>query len=216
MSGTIGDYTYSSPSFSAASPARPYTPPDGVSISGPTLAYISGGELSSDGMPPSGRRSRGSGTNSPPASVPYAATVPRSHRFNPLASPATRASVRGAHKRRGSRSNDDSDEDDEEYLATNNSGSADTYVLFIMLALYYLIVHVLGAARPFASSASSQSNGGETSSGTVTHVSKRLSLRQTRSPAKCPCSIEVSSASSIAVQYVAYISIPSHWPPPLP
>lgn len=126
LSGTLGDYTYSSPAFSAASPARPYTPPDGVSISGPTLAYISGGELSSDGLPPSGRRSRGSGTNSPPASLPYAATVPRSHRFNPLASPATRASVRGAHKRRGSRSNDDSDEDDEEYLATNNSGSADT------------------------------------------------------------------------------------------
>jgi hypothetical protein len=125
LTGTIGDYTYSSPSFSAASPARPYTPPDGVSISGPTLAYISGGELSSDGMPPPGRRSRGSGTNSPPAPAHYPATVPRSHRFNPVASPATRA-VRGAHKRRGSRSNEDSDDDDEEYLVTSNVGNADS------------------------------------------------------------------------------------------
>jgi hypothetical protein len=118
---TIGDYTYSS------SPARPYTPPDGASISPPTLAYtLSAGELSSDGMPSSGRHSRGSGTQSPPA-IPYAATVPRSHRFNPIMAPTTRASVRGAHRRRSSRSNDDSDdEDDDFHPILPPGGSADS------------------------------------------------------------------------------------------
>ncbi|RDB28772.1 hypothetical protein Hypma_015980 [Hypsizygus marmoreus] len=120
LASSLGDYTYSS------SPARPYTPPDGASISPPTLSYtLSAGELSSDGMP-SGRHSRGSGTHSPPASIPYAATVPRSHRFNPIMAPSTRASVRNAHRRRSSRSNDDSDEEDDDFQPTNiPAGSAD-------------------------------------------------------------------------------------------
>jgi hypothetical protein len=106
---TVGDYTY------ASSPARPYTPTDGASLSPPMLSYaLSAGELSSDGLP-SGRRSRGSGSLSPPASIPYAATVPRSHRFNPVVAPNVRASVRAAHRRRSSRSNDDSDDEDEEF-----------------------------------------------------------------------------------------------------
>ena len=64
---------------------------------------------------PTGRASRGSGTHSPP-SVPYAATIPRSHRFNPIAVPVNRTSGRAAaHKRRLSKSNDDSDDDDEEF-----------------------------------------------------------------------------------------------------
>jgi hypothetical protein len=118
LTSTIGDYTYASPSFAAASPARPYTPPDGASISGQTLAYISGGELSSD----SGRRS---GTHSPPAGMPYAATVPRSHRFNPLAS-STRVSAR-THRRKPSRSNDDSDEEDDDFQPNaTTAGSADS------------------------------------------------------------------------------------------
>lgn len=129
LSTSIGEYSYSSPSFSAPSPARPYTPPDGASISPPSLMYNSAGELSSDGMPSSGRHSRGSGTHSPPASIPYAATVPRSHRFNPIASPATRASIRGAHRRRSSRSNDDSDDEDDDFQpALVPGGSADSYV----------------------------------------------------------------------------------------
>lgn len=122
---TVGDsYTYSSPT-------RPYTPPDGASISPPALGgyTLSAGELSSDGMPPtSGRASRGSGTHSPPASLPYGATVPRSHRYNPIMAPTTRASVRGAtHRRRGSlRSNDDSDEDDDQdFQPSSVSGNAD-------------------------------------------------------------------------------------------
>jgi hypothetical protein len=124
LPNTIGDYTYSS------SPARPYTPPDGASIAPPALGggyTLSAGELSSDSMPPaSGRHSRGSGTHSPPASIPYAATVPRSHRYNPIVPPATRASVRG-HKRRSSRSNDDSDEEDDDFQPSNsNAGSPDS------------------------------------------------------------------------------------------
>jgi hypothetical protein len=58
--------------------------------------------------------SRGSGSQSPPA-VPYSATVPRSHRFNPIAVPPNRASARAAHKRRNSKVNDESDDDDEEF-----------------------------------------------------------------------------------------------------
>jgi hypothetical protein len=51
-----------------------------------------------------------------PPSVPYAATVPRSHRFNPIAVPASRTNAKAvAHKRRPSRSNDDSDDEDEEF-----------------------------------------------------------------------------------------------------
>jgi len=130
LAGGLGDYTYS-PSFAASSPARPYTPPDGVAISPPTLTYnLSGGEMSSDGAP-SGRLSRGSGTHSPPASIPYAATVPRSHRFNPIAMPATRANVR-AQRRRSTRSNDDSDDEDEEFQpasqqnATGNDSRRET------------------------------------------------------------------------------------------
>ena len=76
---------------------------------------LSAGELSSDAMPPaSGRHSRSSGTQSPPASIPYAATVPRSHRYNPIVIHPTRA-TKGAHKRRISRSNNDTDEEDEEF-----------------------------------------------------------------------------------------------------
>lgn len=112
----MNEYTYSSSStFSPPSPPRAFSPADGIHTSPPTLTYnISAGELSSDGMP-TGRASRGSGTHSPP-SVPYAATVPRSHRFNPIAVPVNRTSGRAAaHKRRPSKSNDDSDDDDEEF-----------------------------------------------------------------------------------------------------
>ncbi|KAG6911353.1 hypothetical protein DXG01_001024 [Tephrocybe rancida] len=116
---TSNEYTYS------PSPARPYTPEDGHSVSPPTLTYqLSAGELSSDGMP-SGRRSRGSG--SPPASIPYAATVPRSHRFNPIVPPSARPAVRAQHKRRmSSRSNEDSDDEDEEFMPLPTSGGNDS------------------------------------------------------------------------------------------
>ncbi|KAG6846071.1 hypothetical protein H0H87_006435 [Tephrocybe sp. NHM501043] len=105
------EYTYSS------SPARPYTPEDGQSVSPPTLTYqLSAGELSSDGMA-SGRRSRGT--------PEYA--VPRSHRFNPIVPPSVRPAVRAQHKRRMStRSNDDSDDEDEEFMPLPTSGSNDS------------------------------------------------------------------------------------------
>jgi hypothetical protein len=40
LTSTIGDYTYSSPSFTTTPSARPYTPPDGASISGQTLGSV--------------------------------------------------------------------------------------------------------------------------------------------------------------------------------
>jgi hypothetical protein len=113
LPNAMSEYTYSSsPSFTTTSPTRPYTPPDGASISPPTLTYnLSAGELSSDSTPPSsGRNSRGSGTHSPPH-VPYSATVPRSHRFNPIGVAANRPKAQ--HRRRASRDDDASDDDDD-------------------------------------------------------------------------------------------------------
>jgi len=110
LTNTIGEYSYSS-SYTTASPGRPYTPPEN-GVSPPAVYNLSAGELSSDGLA-SGRRSRGSGTHSPASvnSVPYA-SVPRSHRFNPIAAPATRSVTKAA--RRKSR-NDDSDEEDDDF-----------------------------------------------------------------------------------------------------
>jgi hypothetical protein len=124
----MAEYTYSS-SFGAPSPPRPYTPSEGGSVAPQTLGSygLSAGELSSDGMP-SGRMSRGSGSQSPPA-IPYSATIPRSaHRFNPIAVPNNRPSRVAAHKRtRSSRSNDDSDDDDdEEFKPGSIAGSNDS------------------------------------------------------------------------------------------
>lgn len=118
---TIGEYGYT-PAFST--PSRPLSPPvDGAAVSPPTLSYtLSNGADASSGDEPSGRNSRGS-NRSPPPHVPYAATIPRSHRFNPMALPtmatpaaATRASVRRARTTRSNtmRSNDDSDEVEED------------------------------------------------------------------------------------------------------
>jgi len=112
----MNEYIYSSSSaFGFSLPTRSFFPADGIHTSPPTLTYnISAGELSSDGMP-TGRASRGSGSHSPP-SVPYAATVPRSHRFNPIAVPANRTSAKAtAHKRRPSRTNDESDDEDDDF-----------------------------------------------------------------------------------------------------
>ncbi|KAI6013713.1 hypothetical protein BKA83DRAFT_4560160 [Pisolithus microcarpus] len=89
LANTIGEYSYSSAPYATASPGGPYMLPDN-SISPPAVYNISAGELSSDSLN-SGRCSGGSGTHSPASvhSVPYAATVPQSHRFNPITPPAT-------------------------------------------------------------------------------------------------------------------------------
>ncbi|TEB38663.1 hypothetical protein FA13DRAFT_390110 [Coprinellus micaceus] len=123
LSGSVGDYTYSS--MGAPSPARPFTPSEGASISPHTLTYsLSAGEMSSDNT--SGRASRGSGTHSPPAGVPYQATVPRSQRFNPIAAPAASRPIL-RHKRRASKSNDESEDEDEEFqLAAPAGGATDS------------------------------------------------------------------------------------------
>ncbi|THV06563.1 hypothetical protein K435DRAFT_743685 [Dendrothele bispora CBS 962.96] len=65
-------------------------------------------------------------TRIPPPTVPYAATVPRSHRYNPIAAPPTRVSARAAvaRGRRNSTSksqNEDSDDED----APVSSGGVD-------------------------------------------------------------------------------------------
>ncbi|TFK72411.1 hypothetical protein BDN72DRAFT_763226, partial [Pluteus cervinus] len=103
----MSDYTYGSPTASFTVT----TPPDGASISPPSLTYnLSAGELSSsDTASSSGRNSRGSGTHSPPHGVPYAATVPRSHRFNPMGVAANRPKTQ--HGWRASRDADSEDDD---------------------------------------------------------------------------------------------------------
>jgi hypothetical protein len=121
-SSNLGEYAYPSSYTTTASPARPFTPPDGVGISPAGLYNLSAGEMSSDGTQ-SGRRSRGSGTHSPASSQGYAA-VPRSHRFNPIAPPATRAR---APRRKSTRQDPDSDDEDEEFQpALSLSGSPDS------------------------------------------------------------------------------------------
>ncbi|KAI6153983.1 hypothetical protein BKA82DRAFT_4096075 [Pisolithus tinctorius] len=123
LANTIGEYSYSSAAYTTASPGRSYTPADNSGISPPAVYNMSAAELSSDSLT-SGRRSRGSGTHSPASvhSVPFA-TVPRSHRFNPIAAPPTRSAAKSA--RRKSRNEDSDDEDEDFQPATNNSGSTD-------------------------------------------------------------------------------------------
>lgn len=113
LSNSLGDYPYPSASSYTTSPARPFTPANGVSP--PALYSLSAEDVSSDHSSSSARR--GSGSISPP-NVPYGApaSVPRSHRFNPMApTPVTRSSTRTTPKRRASRRDDDSDDDDEEF-----------------------------------------------------------------------------------------------------
>jgi hypothetical protein len=107
----------------SSSPARPFTPPDGAGISPAGLYSLSAGEMSSDGLP-SGRHSRGSGTHSPASShgVPYPATVPRSHRFNPIAVPPTRR----APRRKATRDVDSDDEDDDFQPTISSSANPDS------------------------------------------------------------------------------------------
>ena len=74
------------------------------------LASLSAGEMSSDSMQ-SGRTSRGSGTHSPSL-----ASIPRAHRFNPMAvSPS--ASRGPVTRRRRASKHDDFSDDDDDYAA---------------------------------------------------------------------------------------------------
>ena len=121
----MSEYTYgpSATSFGTPSPGRPYTPPG--SIYPGALSTLSAGELSSDSVA-SSRSRRGSGAVSPPP-VPAGslAAVPRSHRFNPLASIPTRTSARQA-KKRGSKGSDDFDSDnDDDFNPTSSAMSND-------------------------------------------------------------------------------------------
>lgn len=131
-----GEYTYS-PSFNTASPERSYTPPEGPSLSPPALSYnLSGGDVVPE--VPSGRHSRNSSAGSA-AGVSYAATVPRSHRFNPIGVAANRPTLRA--RRRSSKTSDDGhieaagldaeEEDDEEFQPpplANSQANNDAYV----------------------------------------------------------------------------------------
>jgi hypothetical protein len=117
LSNSLSEYGYPTATY----PARPFTPGDGISP--PALYSLSTEDVSSDHS--SGSARRGSGSMSPP-NVPYgAASVPRSHRFNPLAAPVTRSSTRPVPKRRASRREDDSDEDDDEFQPSTSIVGAD-------------------------------------------------------------------------------------------
>jgi len=120
LSNPLADFPYQPAGAYTTSPARPFTPADGVSP--PALYSLSAEDVSSDHS--SGSIRRGSGSISPP-NVPYGApaSVPRSHRFNPIATPVTRSSTRPAPKRRSSRRDDDSDEDDEDFQPSTNLGA---------------------------------------------------------------------------------------------
>ncbi|THH02353.1 hypothetical protein EW026_g509 [Hermanssonia centrifuga] len=108
--GGMSSYTYgpSTSSYSTGTPARPYTPTG--SIYPGALSGLADGELSSDSVG-SNRSRRGSGAISPPPGS--LAAVPRSHRFNPLATAVTRTSPRQAKKRSKGSDDFDSDNDDD-------------------------------------------------------------------------------------------------------
>lgn len=119
----MGDYSYGSPqsSYTTAPITRPFTPADGVAP--PSLYSLSADDISSDHS--SGSALRRSGGSLSPPNVPYsAASVPRSHRFNPIAAPPTRSSTRPAPKRRVSKREEDSDDDDDDF----NPGPAATFI----------------------------------------------------------------------------------------
>lgn len=102
LSNPLADYSFtSSYTTGTGSPTRPYTPPS-HGIYPAMLTGLTPGETSSDSMR-SGRASRSSESS--------LASVPRSHRYNPIAvTPPTRTTTR---KRRGSKSEDFSDDDDD-------------------------------------------------------------------------------------------------------
>ena len=83
-------------------------------MSTPALSYnLGNGDLASEG-PSSGRHSRNSSSGS---AVSYAATIPRSHRFNPIGVPANRPTLRT--RRRNSKVTEeailmDAEEDDDD------------------------------------------------------------------------------------------------------
>ncbi|KAF9270793.1 hypothetical protein L218DRAFT_849984 [Marasmius fiardii PR-910] len=123
-----GEYTYSP---ETTYEHRQLSPPlETTVVSPPLLGYTlsAAGDASSDEQRSnSGRHSRGS-NHSPPPTIPYAATVPRSHRYNPIAVPnhvvaapsTTRASVRRARTTRSNtmRSNDESDVEEDDHASS--------------------------------------------------------------------------------------------------
>lgn len=115
LTNPLADYSFtSSYTTTGSSPARSYTPPS-HGIYPAMLTGLNPGETSSDGMR-SGRASRGSGGS------PSLSSVPRSHRYNPIAvsTPPARTMTR---KRRGSKSDDFSDDDDDFQPAPSTGGA---------------------------------------------------------------------------------------------
>jgi hypothetical protein len=118
MNNNLSDYSYWS-SNATASPARPYTPPD-AGISSPMLYNLSSEVMSSDGMQ-SGRLSCGSGSHF----VPFSASVPHSHCFNPITAPATHSKVPPC-RRSTKNENSDNDEDSADFQPANNNSGGST------------------------------------------------------------------------------------------
>lgn len=120
--GGMSEYTYgSSATFTTTTPARPFTPTG--SIYPGALSNLSAGELSSDSVN-SGRGRRGSTAHSPTLPIGSLATIPRSHRFNPIAATVPRSSTRQQKKRAKNGSDDFNSDDDEDFnpmiTATSN------------------------------------------------------------------------------------------------
>ncbi|CAL1694217.1 unnamed protein product [Somion occarium] len=117
LSTGMSEYTYGpSTTFSNSPGPRPFTP---TGIYPGALSNLSTGDLSSADSVASGRSRRGSGAHSPGPAVPPGslASVPRSHRFNPIAAPVTRSSTRQQKKRAKGGSDEFDSDNDEEYNA---------------------------------------------------------------------------------------------------
>ncbi|KAI0081120.1 hypothetical protein K474DRAFT_1704143 [Panus rudis PR-1116 ss-1] len=119
ISNGMSEYTYGPSTSFSNSPGRSYTP-TGI------FPGALNGDLSSDSLP-SGRSRRGSGAGSPGPAVPPGnpASIPRSHRFNPMAATVTRSSTRQQKKR--AKGSDDFDSDDgDDYVANASNQPSDS------------------------------------------------------------------------------------------
>lgn len=111
----------------------------------------------------------------------------QSHRFNPIAFPTARASIKGAHHRLNLSKDGSDDEDNGSQSAFVHGDSTDLYAPCSLLFGFA----TNAPTSHHESAASNPSNGGATNLRIVTHALRRPSPCRTRSPAMCPYSTGV-------------------------
>lgn len=116
----MSSYTYGSAAstFAGSSPTRPYTP---TGIYPGAISDLQAGELSSDSVASTRSRRGSGGVSPPPGSL---ASIPRSLRYNPLAT-APRTSPRQVKKRSKASADDFDSDNDEDFTPSSNLANND-------------------------------------------------------------------------------------------